>query len=203
MLDYGKNLTGLGCFYLEFSDAIKEGDGLRVLRCWKYLLPLFKSSSRKNYSIEVLNMLCQCEYDLTPRQSQELIWCRFVNTHSAPGRNIPADLYQEHLNRLCKESVRGLRVNKTEKAIIRVGKILGTLAPLLDNYDIDNNVGVVSGAHRTPSIDKDRDLIVQHLQQCKIFTLQDGRSHSRFSTPRDVLHTMDKKTILQWITEHI
>ena len=108
MLDYGKNLTGLGCFYLEFSDAIKEGDGLRVLRCWKYLLPLFKSSSRKNYSIEVLNMLCQCEYDLTPRQSQELIWSRFVNTHSAPGRNIPADLHQEHLNRLCKESVRGL-----------------------------------------------------------------------------------------------
>ena len=126
-----------------------------------------------------------------------------MNTHSAPGRNIPADLHQEHLNRLCKESVRGLRANKTEKAIIRVGKILGTLAPLLDNYDIDNNVGVVSGAHRTPSIEKDRDLIVQHLQQCKFFTLQDGRSHSRFSTPRDILHTMDKKTILQWITEHI
>ena len=54
-----------------------------------------------------------------------------------------------------------------------------------------------------PSIEKDRDLIVQHLQQCKIFTLQDGRFHSCFSTPRDVLHTMDNKTILQWITEHI
>ena len=90
-----------------------------------------------------------------------------MNTHSAPGRNIPADLHQEHLNRLCKESVRGLRANKTEKAIIHVGKILGTLAPLLDNYDIDNNVGVVSGAHRTSSIEKDRDLIVQHLHSAK------------------------------------
>ena len=40
---YGKELFRLGCFYLEFSDAIKEGDGtrLRVIRCWRYLLPIF------------------------------------------------------------------------------------------------------------------------------------------------------------------
>ena len=31
---YGKKLLGLGCFYMEFWDAIREGDGLRVLRCW-------------------------------------------------------------------------------------------------------------------------------------------------------------------------
>ena len=61
---------GVGCFYREFADAVKEGDGGRVLRCWRYFLPLFKSSARKNYSIEVLKMLYQYEYELTPRQAK-------------------------------------------------------------------------------------------------------------------------------------
>ena len=77
VFEYGKQLLSLGCFYLEYSDAICEGDGDRVLRCWKYLLPIFKSSGRKNYYIEALNMLYQYEYGLTPRQSAELLWNRF------------------------------------------------------------------------------------------------------------------------------
>lgn len=31
--EYSVQLLRLGCFYLEFSDAIREGDGSRVLRC--------------------------------------------------------------------------------------------------------------------------------------------------------------------------
>ena len=30
---YSRCLLGLGLFYLEYSDAIREGDGERVLRC--------------------------------------------------------------------------------------------------------------------------------------------------------------------------
>jgi len=53
---YATNLLTLGCFYMEFRDAIKEGDGLRVLRCYRYMLPMFYSSRRTNYSIETLNL---------------------------------------------------------------------------------------------------------------------------------------------------
>ena len=53
---YATQLLTLGCFYLEFRDAIKEGDGLRVLRCYRYMLPMFVSSGRKNYAIETLNL---------------------------------------------------------------------------------------------------------------------------------------------------
>ena len=31
---YAVNLLTLRCFYLKFRDAIKESDGLRVLRCY-------------------------------------------------------------------------------------------------------------------------------------------------------------------------
>ena len=55
--EYSRQLLSIGCLYHEFSDAIREGDSLRVLRCWRYLLPIFQSSGRKNYSIEALNTL--------------------------------------------------------------------------------------------------------------------------------------------------
>ena len=36
VLEYTKETLSLGLLLLEFKDAIREGDGSRVLRCWKY-----------------------------------------------------------------------------------------------------------------------------------------------------------------------
>ena len=41
--NYSVQLLRLGCCYLEFRDAIKEGDGVRVLRRWKYMIPIFSA----------------------------------------------------------------------------------------------------------------------------------------------------------------
>ncbi len=79
-------------------------------------------------------------------------------------------MYLEHLNRLCRYSVRNLQVNKTEKAIVRVGKTLGTIAPVLDNYDNVNNVTHPSGHHKEPSSKKDIHLTIGHLLKLSIFT---------------------------------
>lgn len=201
--EYSRQLLSIECLYLEFADAIREGDGLRVLRCWRYLLPIFKSSSRKNYSIEALNMLCQHHHELTPRQSAELIWSRFVNVHGLPGRNIPGDLYMEHLNRICKDAIRGLGANQTEKAITRVGRALGTLSPVLDQYDKDNLVQSISAIRSIPGSQKDRDLIMQQLQDSKVFSITPGRKHPTFSRVRHMLHSTEKSKLLKWIVEHL
>ena len=108
--------------HMEFCDAIREGDGERVLRCWKFLLPIFKNSGRKNYSLEALHFLYQYEFLLPPQQAERLLWSRFVNTHGIIGHNIPGDLYLEHLNRLCKGAVNDKGSNKGEKAFTFVGK---------------------------------------------------------------------------------
>lgn len=44
----------------------------------------------------------------------------------------------EHLNYACKDSIRGLGANKTEKSIksSRIGKALGPLMSIMSNYDI-------------------------------------------------------------------
>ena len=101
------NIISLGSFYLEYYvDAIKEGDGQMVLRCWKYPLPIFKSSGRTNYSIEIMN-ICYVSVNSSfpPRQSAKLLYNHFVNVHGLPGMNIPADLHQEHLYRVCKDAL--------------------------------------------------------------------------------------------------
>ena len=39
---YASEVLSLGLFHEEFRDAIREGDGERVLRCWKFMLLMFK-----------------------------------------------------------------------------------------------------------------------------------------------------------------
>ena len=90
---YACQLLTLGLFYREFCDSIREGDGHRVLRCWRYLLLIFKATGRVNYSIEAFTMLVQYHFLLSQRQSSQLIWSRYVNIHGKPGKNIPADIY--------------------------------------------------------------------------------------------------------------
>ena len=115
---YACQLLSIGCFYLAYKDAIKEGDGQRVLECWQYSLPVFHNSARRNYSNEAFHLVCQYYYELSPQQAEQLLYSRFVNTKGVRGRNIPLDLHQEHLNRLCKDCVKGLGSNKTKSAIV-------------------------------------------------------------------------------------
>jgi len=72
--DYSRKLLSLGCFYLEFCGSICEGDVERVLRCWKYLLPIFRNAGRKNYSLEALNLLYQYHVELPPMKAEKLVW---------------------------------------------------------------------------------------------------------------------------------
>ena len=56
MYSYACETLSLGLIYLEFQDAIREGDGSRVLQVWKFLL-LFKASKLKNYATEAFTLL--------------------------------------------------------------------------------------------------------------------------------------------------
>ena len=93
VFEYSVQLLCLYCIYMEFSDAIREGDGVRVLRSWKYMLPIFSASGKKNYACEAANLLLQHTCMLSPRLSAQLLWSHFVNVHGKPGENIPVHLH--------------------------------------------------------------------------------------------------------------
>ncbi len=104
---------------------------------------------------------------------------------------------------MCKEAVRGLRANKTEKAITKIGKTLGTVVPVLDNYDTENGVTHVSGAHKVPSSGKDVNIIIEHLLKNKYFQLTRADVTLVLVHLGDVLHVLDKDTLIKWIIDHI
>jgi len=198
---YARRLLSLGCFYMEYSDAIREGDGDRVLHCWRYMLPMFMSSGRKNYALESLNLLLQHDFILPPRQAAELIWGRFINVSGVQGRNIPNDLHLEHLNRVVKTTITNLGANKTEAGITRVGKVLRLLTPLLNNFDEDNRLPGVSAKHRKPSEEKDMKIVLRHLSSS--FDVISNRAHPTFPNPRHPLYAVSSENLKTWINDHI
>ena len=200
---YGCNLLSIGCFYLAFKDAIKEGDGKQVLDCWHYLLPIFFNSGRRNYTYEAFLFLCQHYHDLPSQQAEQMLYSRFVNTKGVRGRNIPLDLHQEHLSKLCKDCVKGLGSNKTKESIIRCSKGLGVLQEMLDNFDDHSSVSTPSGAHHPPSYQQNVRLIEEELQQSKIFDVVPKRKHQHFSKPKNLLHARPTKDIMLWLCDHL
>lgn len=203
VVDYSKHLLSIGSFYIEFQDAIREGDGDRVLRCWRYLLPIFRHSGRRNYCLEAFKLLHQYHHVLPPRQAEQLKWSRFVNTHGVPGRNIPMDFHQEHLNRLCKTTIHSLGPNRKDEAVIRCGKALGTVHNVLNQFDKDNAVAVPSGAHSHPSYQKELCTLIKGIKQNNILVEIPGRMHSSFPKPRSILHAQPYQNIKTYVLEHL
>ena len=55
---------------------------------------------------------------------------------------------------------------------------------MLDNFDDHSSVSTPSGAHHPPSYQQDVRLIVEELQQSKIFDVVPKRKHQHFSKPK-------------------
>ena len=89
MYTYACEALTLGLLLQEFKDAIREGDGNCVMTVWKYFFLLFKSTGMKNYALEAFT---QYHFILPPALAEQLKWCRFINNHGIPGRNISMEI---------------------------------------------------------------------------------------------------------------
>ena len=78
----------LGMTFLEFKDGIRDGDGTRVLICWKYSFLLFCGSGHINYSLEALPFLTQYYCTLPPRMAEQMLWGHFINYEGKVGHSI-------------------------------------------------------------------------------------------------------------------
>lgn len=105
VFNYTRVLCHYGALVIEFRDAWREGDGDRVVRCWRLLMPHFKTAGCSKYALEALRLQNQLQI-LSPNLLHQIKWHRFVNTRGGLGSNIPCDLYNEHVNKLVKSSSR-------------------------------------------------------------------------------------------------
>ena len=204
VLEYATDVLTLGLLLMEFNDAIREGDGNRICRCWQFFLPIFKATKRKNYAIEAFVLLAQLHFLFTPRMAAQLKWSRTINTHGRPGKNIPCDLHMEHLNRLCKSSLTNLGANISDKAVLRVGKCLGEMTKIVDSYDSENGVPHQSGKHAPKSEKIDRDKILEQLNDIQVFTPTPGRKHRTFYNFRaNPVRKLSSTKLKKWMEKQL
>lgn len=206
VFDYHCGLMNMSLLLRNFMDAIKEGDGERIVRCIKMFLLHFKvdGGGSTKYALEALYHLFQLFALLSPREVERMKWNRTVNNHGRPGCNVAMDLALEHDNHLLKDMIRGLGANVTEASVRRICMSFFIMKAFLENLDLEMSVKKVSGEHCKKSVKQDLKKVVQTLQEQNVFEKQATRE-AMFSfpdCPRDYLQLVDAKTLFSWINDH-
>lgn len=203
ILAYSKELLTLGMFFFEFVDSIREGDGNRILRCWKYLLLIFKATNKRKYAVQACTLLFQYHYLFSERLKMQLVWSRTINVSGRPGRNIPMDLEMEHLNRELKEAISCLNSNINENSISRIGKCLKKLVIVKNSYDECSDIKPQSTYHSSRSLTKDIICVVEELKKCDVYSEKIKRKHSQFPKFRgNIAGGLKSKDVETWLTNH-
>ena len=200
---YASEVLSLGLLWFGYHDAIREGDGDRILNYWKFLLVLFKSTSHANYAKEAVNLLLQYYYKFSERQKAQLLWSRCINTRGLIGCNLPCDLHMEHLNRRIKKIIHSMGANVNPKAIVKAGKALGPVEHICQLFEEQTSNNTVYNSHPVPSFGKDLSTVVQVLQDEKVFVLTPGRSHKSFNANCPLMKKLSRKELARKIQKTI
>lgn len=194
------------CFlFFNFLDAIKEGDGLRLMRQYKYFMLYCKADDHHStkYSLECLYQFFLISSLLSQRDSERFIWNRSVNNHGKKGTNIPLDEATEHSNNFVKQSIKNLGPNLSEAAISRICKAESSTSLILENLDDSLKRHAKSGKHSDPSKERDLQELIKRAQEMNVFEEKVGRAYNHFCDfKRDRLEGLDASKLHQWINKH-
>ena len=70
--NYTKTLCHFASLMVEFRDAWADGDGDRVVRCWKIFLPHFVQDGRRKYGLKALRLQFQVNAVLSPNLAHQV-----------------------------------------------------------------------------------------------------------------------------------
>lgn len=128
------------------------------------------------------------------------MWHRFVNWKGGIGKNIPCDLYNEHVNRLVKHIIQNMGPNLTESSLQRAARSVSTLHSICSAFDTQTGVPHGTVAHSTRPDTHDVLKVVSTVLSNHLLTPTPGRKHSVFPKLHlDPLHTWDIRKTKSWI----
>ena len=92
VFNYASALLNDGLLLLEFCDAIREGDGKRILRCWRAMLIYFQHARHSNYAKEAIlpcrNSVIALTWSLVaaayPRSRQACLMASLTRSNATP-----------------------------------------------------------------------------------------------------------------------
>ena len=70
--DYACVRLALCMLFRKFDDAVREGDGVRILRCWKIAMRIFRAHHNNKYALASSYLQAATQAILTPRQAHSL-----------------------------------------------------------------------------------------------------------------------------------
>ena len=199
---YAMDVLSLLLLWKGYHDAIKHGDGARILIYWKLLGVIFKEEGHRNYAKESFNLLAQSVL-LSPRQAAELKWCRTVNTRGCVGKNIPVDLHMEHLNRRLKCMLHHLGSNVTPESVLRASRALGAIESICSNFNEISDIPLESDHHSRPSYEADFLKIQAQLENEEVFHHKGNRFHAGFKNHKALLNSVKWGKYLEWVKEQV
>lgn len=205
MLSYQCSVLNYGLLVLNFFDGVSEGDGARIVRCWKYALQHLRNDKVRSqkYALEAMYLLCQINGLLANECAEDLIWNRFHKSKTSDGGNIPQDLCVEHYNNLMKNVIRYLGPNaRNRRAVDRFANALTVTKNLLDNFDQQCAVHRRSGIHTQACITNDLRKIVNDLMKNCALQEKPGRQYTITNVPTNLLDDFDVRDFYSWIEKH-
>ena len=203
--NYATALLNFGMIVFNFDDAVKEGDVERILRCWQFMMQIFRAYKHTKCSFAALQLFFFSTCLLSERLSHLLKWNRTVNNNDGgKGQNISLDLRLEHLNNLLKEMLKYLGVNVTQKSAQRCSEAISAPEEILTNMDTELGIDQPSGHHTSSNDDKDFLLLVKEIQERgDMFTFTPERKYQKISNfNRNILGELDFGQLNKWINTH-
>eukprot|EP00112_Aurelia_sp_Birch-Aquarium-sp1_P016966 Seg389.5 transcript_id=Seg389.5/GoldUCD/mRNA.D3Y31 product="hypothetical protein" protein_id=Seg389.5/GoldUCD/D3Y31 len=201
IFNYCTSRLNLGLIIRNADDAVKEGDGERIMRCWKIFLLYYKAYGHHKYALASFLLQSNIMAIFTEAQAQQLIWNRTVNKKGGRGKNISCDLRLEQINRLTKELLHNLGVNLNDVAAKRESMAIGFLEKILQSIEEDMHLRVPSGHHKMKEKEMDMHHLIGNLLSKEIFKYTNGRKHEKYKGfERNLLAKLDVASLASWLT---
>ena len=190
--------------FVDFKDAVKEGNGERIATLHKQLLSHFKALPGFNaYAIEMLISIVQNDVFLSKAEAHQCIWASTVNWKGGAGHNIEIDLLQENRNKSHKKTIKTMGPNKTDNAIDKSSRASGGEDKIGENFDVQIRRATRSSCHSHRAAATDETIVMTDLRVVKPFTNVPNRMHDSFPDIQpDPLASLDQTELDKWLARH-
>ncbi len=205
IFNYGCIHISLGLMLRNAEDAVKEGDGLRLLRAWKFFTYLFHLKGHNKYALAGLRLIASVEGLLTPRQAHRLTWNRFAGKKGGKGKRISRDLRVEQLNKISKEEIRALGFpNINDKSVQNATRTTAAMEQMVINSKADLGIEARSGHHCNKEALKQFGIIFDQVHtKANVFSFKEGRYYGAFpDLSSEIYHDLSPQQLYKWIKMH-
>ena len=197
--NYHMSHLQIGLYLLNLEDAIKHGDGYRLLRCFKFALLFEYKHSHTKYAYLLLHFFVKFYLVLSQDEALRLLNNRFINYVGGIGNNIPLDLHMEHLNLMLKQLTRNCGGHLTERTIQRNARSLQIISTIMKGIHEDCKKVIPSGHHGAKDPKSAVEIIVNDLIAGKVFQHQPGRKgYNSFKNFKSDVIGSDYRDFFAW-----